>query len=39
MRHIKDTCWLDEVRDRMGNVEKQEEVKISVQDVEKRISY
>ena len=39
MRHIKDTCWLDKVRDRMGNVEKQEEVKISVQDVERRISY
>ena len=36
-RHDKDASWLDKVRGRMGNVEKQEEVEISVEDVEKGI--
>ena len=36
-RRNKDASWLDEVRDRMGSVEKPEEVKISVEDVENGI--
>ena len=33
-RHNKDASLFDEVRDRMGRVNKQDEVKISVKDVE-----
>ena len=33
----EDACWLDEVTDRMGNLEKQEELNISVKDVENGI--
>ena len=36
-RHNEDACWLDEVRDRIGNLEKQEKVKINVEDVENGI--
>ena len=32
-RHNEDASWLDKVRDMIGNVEKQTEVKISVEDV------
>ena len=35
--HNEDIGWLDEVRDRMGSVEKQVEVKISVEDEENGI--
>ena len=33
-RHNEEASWLNEVRNRIGNVEKQKEVKISVEDVE-----
>ena len=36
-RHNEDASWLDMVKDRMGNVEEQEKVKISVKDVENKI--